>query len=186
LIWSESKPEDTKVTICIRTGNTSTEIQSKNWSTCFNSNENELSPIIRNLNNVKLEGKFAQIKILMETRSNDETPKVTNVNLVYSTKRAQYFYTVKFALENQSNIKKGLLTGTITQPTNTEITFGYNNNNSNNWDDYTIINPNRFFDIPDIDNIKVGIRMVSYDESLPIVDEFSIVFSGDEINSVNK
>ena len=123
----------------------------------------------------------------METKSTDEIPKVISASLVYSTRRkAQYFYTVKFSLESQSDIRKGLLTATISQPTNTEITFGYNASNSADWDEYTIIEPNRFFEMPDIDNIKIGIRMVSYDESLPVVDEFGIMFSGDKLNLINK
>jgi len=186
LIWSEDKPDNTKITICIRTGNSISEMRQTPWGTCYNSNNGEANPIVRDLNNVRLEGQFAQFQVLMETNSNDLTPKVTSVNLVYSTKRAQYFYTVKFSLENESDIKKGLLTGTITQPTNTEITFGYNADNSTDWDDYTIINPDEFFEMPEIDNIRVGIRMVSYDTSLPVVDEFALMFSGDKINLVNQ
>ena len=186
LIWSEDKPEDTKITVCVRTGETVESMQAKPWGTCFNSSDGEANPITRDLNNVNLEGQFAQFRILMETRSNDETPKVTSASLVYSTKRAQYFYTVKFSLESQSDICKGLLTATISQPTNTEITFGYNASNSADWDDYTIIDPNKFFEMPNIDNVKIGIRMVSYDESLPVVDEFGLMFSGDKVNLTNQ
>jgi hypothetical protein len=186
LIWSEEKPDDTKITVCVRTGSSVRNMQAQPWGVCFRSNDGESNPITRDLNNVKLDGQYAQFRVSMETRVNDTTPKVTDVNLVYSTKRAQYFYSVKFALEDQSDINKGLLTGTITQPTNTEVTFGYNSDNSSNWDDYTIIDPDKFFDIDDIDNIKIGIRMVSYDESLPEVDEFGIIFSGDKINQVNR
>ena len=186
LVWEEDKPEDTKITVCIRTGKDTEALQSQPWGVCFSSEEGESNPITRDLNNVNLEGQFAQFRVSMETRSNDKTPKVTNATLIYSTKRAQYFYTVRFLLEDQSDIRKGLLTGTMTQPTNTEVTFGYNANNSSNWDDYTIIDRDKFFELDNIDNIKVGIRMVTYDESLPEVDEFGIMFSGDKINQVNK
>ena len=186
IIWSEEKTDNTQITVCVRAGKTISEMRSNAWKPCFRSNEGEASPISRDLNNVKLEGQFAQIRVEMETDSSDESPKTTSASLVYSTKRAQYFYTTKFSLENQSDVQKGLMTGMITQPTNTEITFGYNASNSNDWDDYTIIDLDRFFTLPDIDNIKVGIRMVSYDESLPVVDEFALLFSGEKLNLVNQ
>ena len=186
IIWSEEKTDGAKITVCVRAGETLSQMQSESWKICFRSNEGESSPITRELNNVKLEGKFAQIRVEMETNSTEEVVKITNVNLIYSTKRAQYFYSTKFSLENRSDIKKGLITGTISQPTNTEITFGYNASNSTDWDEYTIIELDKFFSLPDVDNIKVGIRMVSYDENLPVVDEFALLFSGDKINLVNQ
>ena len=88
-------------------------------------------------------------------------------------------------MESESNLNKGLLTGTISEPTNTEILFGYNASNSSNWDDYTIIDRDELFDLPDIDNVKIGIKMISYDESLPVVDEFGIMFGGDKTEKLN-
>ena len=185
IIWEEEKPDDTSIVVCFRTADSIKELESSTWSTCFKSDDGEANPITRDLNNVKLEGKYGQFKIDMETNVNDAVPKVTTASVVYSTKRAQYFYTVKFSLENKSDIRKGLLVATISQPTNTEITFGINDTNSSNWDDYQIIDEDKFFDLDNIDNVKVGIRMVSYDESIPVVDEFALIMSGDKINRIN-
>jgi hypothetical protein len=185
LMWSEDKPADTNITVCIRSGESADSLQSSDWSICYRSN-NESNPITRNLNNVSLAGAFAQIKVIMLTKVKNITPTVTNVNLVYSTKRAQYFYSTKFSLESGSNINKAFLTGTISEPTNTEIIFGYNDEDSSNWDDYTIIDTDKFFEVPDINSVKVGIKMISYDESLPVVDEFGIILSGDKKNLINK
>ena len=185
LSWTENKPDNTKITVCVKSGNTTDELEGSSWDLCFRSTSDDSSTITRELNNVSLTGRFAQIKVIMRTDTKDITPKVTNVNLVYSSKRAQYFYTVKFSLESESNLNKGLLTGTISEPTNTEILFGYNASNSSNWDDYTIIDRDELFDLPDIDNVKIGIKMISYDESLPVVDEFGIMFGGDKTEKLN-
>jgi hypothetical protein len=181
IIWSEQKPEKSKITVCIRVGEDISDIQRKEWDICFNSIENEPSPIERELNNVNLRGKYAQIKVIMKAVSTNDSPSLLNVNLIYSSKKAQYFFTVKFALENSKNVNQGLLTGTISEPINTEVLFGYSDTNSSNWEDYKIIDPNSFFGINNIENIKVGIKMVSYDNSLPQVDEFSIIYGGDKI-----
>jgi hypothetical protein len=185
LVWSEEKPDNTSITVCVKSGETKEKLEENDWDICFMSRD-ETSPITKSLNNVTLKGKFAQIKVIMETDSKDVTPKVTDVSLVYSTKRAQYFYTTKFSLESGSDISKGLLTGTISQPINTEIIFGYNDEDSSNWDDYTIIEMDKFFELSDLNSIKVGVKMISYDESLPVVDEFGVIFSGDKTNLLNK
>jgi hypothetical protein len=185
LVWSEEKPDNTSITVCVKSGETKEKLEENDWDICFMSRD-ETSPITKSLNNVTLKGKFAQIKVIMETDSKDVTPKVTDVSLVYSTKRAQYFYTTKFSLESGSHISKGLLTGTISQPINTEIIFGYNDEDSSNWDDYTIIEMDKFFELSDLNSIKVGVKMISYDESLPVVDEFGVIFSGDKTNLLNK
>jgi hypothetical protein len=181
IIWSEQKPESTKITVCLRVSDNLSELMKKEWSICFNSLSNEPSPIERELNNINLKGKYAQIKVIMETSSDELQPIFSDINLVYSSKQSQYFFTVKFSLENESDINKGLLIGNISQPINTEVVFGYSEKNSSNWEDYKIINPNSFFDIDDIENIKVGIKMVSHDGSLPSVEEFSLIYSGEKL-----
>lgn len=186
IFWSENKLEKTKIKICIRSGESENELLGKEWGTCFQSSEGESSPISRELNNLHLDGDLAQIKVVMETESDQENPSVTDLGLVYSSKRAQYFYTIKFSLERNSNINKGLITATVTEPLNTEVIFGYSDINSSNWEDYKIIDRDSFFDMENIDNVKIGAKMVSYDGSLPSIDEFSIIFSGDKLNGENR
>jgi len=184
LIWEENKPENTNITICFKTAESSNELSNSSWNYCFSSTEEESGTITRDLNNINFLGRYAQFKILMDTNQVNVTPSVLNLSVIYSTKRAQYFYTIKFALENDSNIRKGLLVASMTTPTNTEITFGINNTNSANWDDYQIISPDSFFNLENIEDIKVGIKLVSYDTSVPIVNEFSIIMSGDKLTTI--
>jgi hypothetical protein len=181
IIWSEQKFEETEITICLRSSDEISKLRSTDWAVCFNSYENESSPIERELNNENLRGRFAQIQVIMKTKSSINIPLFSDVLLSYASKRSQYFFTVKFSLESIENINKGMLTGTIAQPKNTEVIFGYSDKNSANWEDYHIINPNSFFDINDIKNLKVGIKMVSYDGSLPSVEEFSLLYNSENI-----
>jgi len=181
LVWEETKPEDTEVIVCVRSGNSAQELQRKDWSHCFVSDDSDMSSVItRSLDNIGLDGKYIQFKVTMSTDMQDVTPSVVNLSISYSAKFAVYFYTIKFSLENDSDLKSGLLTANITEPKNTEIQFGINDTDSADWNDYQLIELNKFFELNNLESIKIGIKMISNGEYVPEVCEFALMVGGEE------
>jgi hypothetical protein len=186
LIWQETKPDNTEIIICIRSANSERELMNETWDHCFVSNESDIDAYItRDLDDIESMGKYIQFRITMTTDARSVSPSILNVSIAYSTKFATYFFTTKFSLKNNSNMRKGLFTGEITQPQNTEIKFGITGNNSSDWNDYTVVGMNRFFKLNKLDNVKLGIKMISYDDHIPEVSEFALMTASEVDNSIN-
>lgn len=184
LIWEEIKPNDSTVVISLKSADSLTGLLNKKWQNYFSSNVGESSPITRNLNNTLIQGKYVQMKVEMTANVKDVTPIITKITLKYSTKQASYFFTTKFSLTD-GNLERGIIVASITEPKNTEITFGIVNNDSVEWKDYKKIEANDFFEIGGIENVKIGIRFVSYDDSMPEVAEFAFMAGGDIVEKIN-
>mgnify|MGYP003640968595 CR=1 FL=1 len=185
LSWTETKPTDTEIIISIRSGVSPESLQSSEWKYSFSSTELESGTITRNLSEDNIIDKYLQVKAEMSTDVNDITPTIADINVSYFTKEALYFYSNKFSLENNADAKNGLLTANITQPKNTEVKFGINNTGSDDWNDYQIITPNKFFSLNDWENIKVGIKLISYAENIPDVCEFAVIVGADKLKELN-
>jgi len=185
LIWEETKPTDSKIIICIRTGTSEQDIQSQPWKYCFQSTTLESGVITRALNNINLVGSYMQLKVEMRSYITNDfpptiSPIISKITVKYSTKHSFYFFTTKFSLEKGTKIKNGLLIANMTEPINTEIKFGIVNNNSVDWNDYQTIEPEKLVEINDFDNVKVGIKFISYDLNVPSLDEFSLILGDDK------
>lgn len=183
LTWTETKPDNTDVLIFLRTGDSTEDLQSKPWDICFRSEDAESGTITREIINSGLEGRYIQIRVVMTTDASETTPSVLDLGVAYSTKFAVYFFTTKFELENDSGLKSGLLTANMTQPQGTEVIFGICETNSADWNDYDAVEVDRLFEIDDWERIKVGIKMVSHGDNVPVVGEFALV-TGSEINNL--
>jgi hypothetical protein len=72
----------------------------------------------------------------------------------------------------------------ITEPIHTEVKVGISNQHSTNWNDYTVMKFNEFFDLANYENVKVGIKMISYDEQVPEVAEFALLMGGEKMHRV--
>jgi len=183
IYWTETKPDDTDIIISIRSGNSTEELLVASWKYSFISDAGEVSPIIRNLNNITIKGQYLQLKVRMITKTKDITPIVSNVTIKYSTKQASYFFTTKFSFEKNSVPDNGLLVANITEPQNTEVKIGVNSTNSNDWEDYQVVDPDKLFTLTDsnMQNIKVGIKFISYDTNIPEVAEFALFVGGEKV-----
>lgn len=184
LTWEEIKPTGSEVTIFLRAATSEEELLKAPWTYSASSAAGETGTITRSLNNVGLKGQYLQIKIEMQVDIKDITPSVTDVTLKYSSKNSSYFFTNKFTIDFNDPAKKGLLTATISQPANTEIQFGITSENTEEWDQYQLITPDKFFDI-DSKEFKIGIKFTSYDASLPVVHEFAIMAGGETLKGLN-
>jgi len=183
IYWTETKPDNTDIIISIRSGNSSEELLNAPWKFSFISEIGEANPIVRNFNNITIKGQYLQLKVRMITKSKDITPIVSNVTIKYSTKQASYFFTTKFSFEKNSVPNNGLLVANITEPQNTEVKIGVNSTNSNDWEDYQVVDPDKLFTLTDsnMQNIKVGIKFISYDTNIPEVAEFALFVGGEKV-----
>ena len=126
-----------------------------------------------------------QIKVSMESKG-IVSPSVADTTIVYTTKEASYFFTTRFSLENGSDINTGLIVADITEPVNTEVQMGVCNFESSDWNDYKIVSYDRFFELDNFENVKVGMKFIAYDEThIPEVASFAMIFSGDKKQTVN-
>jgi len=183
LSWTETKPAGTTVTVYIKTAETQSGLLAAEWLHGFSYNGYGTHTVTKALNNVNLPGRYMQIKVEMETETALTTPSIANVSVTYSTKQAYYFYTIKFSLEKDdggTDLRNGLLVANTTEPTNTEVKFGICDTDSDNWNDYTIVNPDQLFDIANFKHIKVGIKLVSYGTGIPSVSEFALIMGDDK------
>ena len=179
LLWEEAKPLQSDIFICIRVSDTMEALASSPWKYCFQSNPFETGVISRQLNNINISGQYIQIKAEMISYKKNITPMIANISIKYSTKKAFYFFTEKFSLEKDTNLTSGMMIANITKPINTEINFGITDKNSSNWNDYKTVDVEKLFSVDNYKNIKVGVKLVSYDTHIPSVDEFALIF-GDE------
>jgi hypothetical protein len=191
LLWREEKPSNTEILICIRAADTLEELKLKHWDDCFISRDSDrgygsTGVIARDLADIDLEGQYLQFKVTMTTDVKDVSPSLLDLTITYSTKFAVYFFTTKFSLQNDANAKTGLLVANMTEPINTEIKFGISETNSADWEDYTVIDPSKFFELDSFENIKVGIKMIAYDENIPEVAEFALMAGADKDTLLNE
>ena len=186
LLWTETKPSNTEIIVSIKAASTLEELESKNWEYSYKSQTSEGASITRDLSNVDLNGQYAQIKVNMESQE-DIGPSMADISLVYSTKQASYFFTTRFSLKSGADVSKGLIIAEITAPVNTEVQVGICNTESSNWNDYKIVSLERFFDIGDYENLKIGLKFTSYDDiNVPVAGNFAMMFSGKEIQKINQ
>ena len=185
LLWSETKLEGTEIVISIRSANSVDELNIAPWKNSFRSLDGEIGIITRDLTEFNIHGSYLQIKVEMKTSKSDVTPSVTDITLKYSTKQATYFYSTKFSLKNDADAKRGLMVANISQPKNTEVKFGVNNTNSNDWNDYQIVDPNKLFELDNWENIKVGIKLMAYDENIPSVSGFALMAGAEQLKVIN-
>ena len=191
LIWQEDKPAGTEIIICVRSADTAEEMKLLPWDYCFTSRDSDRAYgstgfITRALKEYHIHGKYLQFKVTMTTDIKDTTPSVLNLAITYSTKFATYFFTTKFALQNQSGVKSGLVIANMTQPINTEIKFGMIGTNTADWNEYTVVPLDKFFSLNDFERLKVGIKMITYDENIPEVAEFSLLTGSEKDNLINQ
>ena len=185
LMWTENKEENTEIIISLKAASTLEELKNKEWEYAYKSRTGEGTSITRDLSNIYLLGQYAQIKVEMVSQG-EVSPSVANISLIYSTKQASYFFTTMFSLKNESDINKGLVIAEITDPINTEVQVGICNKDASDWNEYQIVPLEKFFDINNYENIKVGIKLTTYDEStIPEVSGFAMMFSGKKIQRLN-
>ena len=183
--WQENKPTDTDIVLSIRTSDTTEDLINQDWKYSFKSTIEEYGTIVRELNDINISGQYSQVKVEMITNKKFVTPLVSTVSLKYSTKQSSYFFTTRFSLHKDSNSDNGIMIANISEPQNTEIKFGISDKNSTDWKDYAVIDPDKLFEIKNVENMKVGIKFISYDNGVPEVAEFALMVGSEVVKNLN-
>jgi hypothetical protein len=141
----------------------------------------------KSLDDMSIAGAYAQVKVHLESPSTTDSPAVSALVLPYYARHVSYFFTVKTSLRKGTSIRGGMLVGAASVPENTEVKWGVANSASVDWNDYIEVQPGKVFSLPEGfgDRIRVGARMVAYDdERYPVIDEFALSFDSDIDNIV--
>jgi photosystem II stability/assembly factor-like uncharacterized protein len=170
--WDAVAPAGTSVTMAVRTALTAAGIASASYGLEMT------SPTGNDLSN--LQGQFLQFRAtLTVSTAGVSSPELRSVDISLKTADATHYFTTNFSLPD--SMVRGILTynGCINPPV-TDIVFGICGNDSTDFSDYYIITPNKVFELPteqQKENLRVGIKLISSPTSVPVVDEFALLFS---------
>ena len=187
IMWSQDSKTSGDVKVAVRVAESPNAIIVAPWKT-FPS-VSGLSSVTKNLDYFNSKGSYLQLRVHLISEIRDTTPKMSNLTVSYETKHAVYFFTTKFKMSKGTLLDSGMITGHMSIPKKTEVKFGLASTNSADWNDYTIVTPDRLFEFPDsfTSRFKVGIKFMSYsDSSFPVVDEFAVTVGANDGVLLNK
>ena len=127
-------------------------------------------------------GKWLQYKVELVTSSKNLSPELLSVALTYNASQGSYFFTRMFDTENYDTtipkIKRGLLTSNELK-NNGSIVYGYTTtdatNETYNFENYTVITPNKTFELSEASSkIRFGILLTSTSSTPSIVYDFAV------------
>lgn len=156
ITWESFEPTGTGVDIQLRSGDTSDEILGIDWS------DNLVKDASGNVSIEYLTDQYIQFRIILRSRLRDLSPTLSSVTLRNLTAQASHFFTTNFVMPSRPI--KGLLTTNTFIPITADIIFGINTNNSVNFGDYQIIEPNRLFNTTHEQfgsNLRIGAKLLS-------------------------
>lgn len=171
--WTGTTPTGTSIALAVRVASTSDGIADAEFGDDFTD-----GTIANDLTN--LDGQYLQFKAtLIAGAGATNSPILSSVDIQLRTSQAVHFFTTNFSLPDK--LMKGLLAyNGCCNPPITDIVFGVSGKNSVDWSDYYVISPNKEFELPtehQTTNLRVGIKLISNQTSVPTVDEFAMLFS---------
>lgn len=186
----EGLDSGTEVKIYIRSGNSRDECLAADWGVPFsygtigNSTNAGLNTSTFNISTVP--GKWIQYKIELVSATNNLSPEVRAVTISYVAADSSYFFTKVFDTSAETadailpEFRRGLLTSNQI-PNGGNLVYGYtiDTDPSVTFDftRYTIIEPNRVFEMPTTSSkIRIGILFVSVGVNPAIVNDFAVQF----------
>ena len=184
--WNQLVVVGTLVKIKVRVGENPESLMQSDW-TVFSAGAGQPAGS-ESMDGFNGRGSYLQVGAEMETDLAGVTPQLSRIVVFYETKHAVYFFTTKFVLDWASNVQTGLVTGRMTVPEKTEVKFGVSGSNSADWSDYTVVDLDKIFAMPEEARrrLKVGIKFVSYsDTAYAVVDEFAVAVGADVDNQIN-
>ena len=156
ITWSATTPSGTSVDLQIRHGVTEAATLVAEWSADLIKGTDEL------VNITHITDQYFQFRAILKSQTRDVSPSLTSVVLRNLTTQASHFFTTNFVVPSRPI--KGLLTSNTFIPVSADIVFGINLQNSTDFGDYQIIEPNRLFTTAQGqfgDNFRIGARLLS-------------------------
>ena len=186
----EGLDSGTEVKIYIRSGNSRDECLAADWGVPFsygtigNSTNAGLNTSTFNISTVP--GKWIQYKIELVSATNNLSPEVRAVTISYVAADSSYFFTKVFDTSAETadailpEFRRGLLTSNQI-PNGGNLVYGYTIDTDPavtfDFTRYTIIEPNRVFEMPTTSSkIRIGILFVSVGVNPAIVNDFAVQF----------
>jgi len=186
----EGLDSGTEVKIYIRSGNSRDECLAADWGVPFsygtigNSTNAGLNTSTFNISTVP--GKWIQYKIELASATNNLSAEVRAVTISYVAADSSYFFTKVFDTSAETadailpEFRRGLLTSNQI-PNGGNLVYGYTIDTDPavtfDFTRYTIIEPNRVFEMPTTSSkIRIGILFVSVGVNPAIVNDFAVQF----------
>ena len=187
ITWTQESKSSGDIKVAVRVSDSTSTIITVPWMTLPSANGS--STVTRSLDYFNPKGSYIQMRVILVSKIRDSTPKMTDMTVSSETKHAVYFFTTKFKMSKETQLDSGMVTGHMSVPKWTEVKFGVSGTNSADWNDYTVITPDKLFAFPSefTSRFKVGIKFISYSNTaFPVVDEFAIALGADADNLINK
>lgn len=172
IAWVATVPASHLITFSVRSATTESGIESATWGSEMSGSPGDLT---------NQTGQFLQFRATLSTTlaTVSGTFGLSSVTITMRTAQATHYFTKNFDLPY--NFQRGILTynGT-TNPPSTDVLFGVTGLDSTEFVDYYTIEPNKLFEVPDqhkTKDLRIGIKLISNETSVPIIDEFGLLFS---------
>lgn len=179
--WDGSVDSNSKIYFYVRHSSDRYKIHDSKWEYYSVDGELDISSI---------QSKYLQIMVVMRIDNDDfSIPVVNSINLSYFTyENAAKFFTKTFNLNFKP--KHVLLTYNAPTSENDILRFAVAGENTIDPSKYQYILPNKIEKLDDISktsrNIKVMVEMISSSSVDVVLNEFALMFSGDEYARLNK
>jgi len=171
--WDGTTPTGSSITMEVRSASTSADVLTADWTSAMtDSSGNDIT---------NQSGQYLQFRAtLKSTQTGGLSPELHMVHIEMRTAQATHFFTTHFRLPN--DLRRGILTyNGCVNPPSTDIVFGVSGKDTTDFSEYTIITPNKVFEVPpehqSAGGLRVGIKLISSPQTVPVVDEFALLFS---------
>lgn len=177
--WDSIIPPGTNISFQVRSSSNKLDISKAVWSDEFTGNSGQYPNRVEyDISNQR--GQYFQFKAILRcVQERVLSPQLEAVFIKLRIAQAVHYYTTNFVLPE--NLKQGILTWNgCKNPPSTDIVFGICGTNTTDFSDYHIFEPNKVFDVPSEHqnkNLRIGIKLISDQQTVPIVDEFAFLFS---------
>lgn len=189
IIWDTTEPTGTSITIQVRSAASEDDISNSTWSDDLIKNSEGYASI------EYVKDQFIQFRAILISRVRDLSPTLHKVTIRNLTSSATHFFTTNFILPRK--VISGILTENSVIPVTADIIFGLNTNNSVNFSEYQIIEPNRIFTTESRQfgsNLRIGVKLITPGFAAPISQDpynenthsCSIVFEFTNTDTITK
>lgn len=156
ITWDSTEPDGTSVDIQIRSGVNEDTVADSDWSPNLVKNSGNFVSISH------ITDQYLQFRAILKSSVRDLSPALRSITIRNITAQSSHFFTTNFALPSRPI--KGLLTSNTFIPISADVVFGINTNDTTDFGDYQIIEPNRLFTTVQNQfgsNLRIGAKLLS-------------------------
>ena len=165
VMWDSTEPTGTSIAVQIRSGATEDAILDADWS-------DDLVRVNNFVNIEYIQDQFVQYRAILTSRTRGISPSLHNLSIRNLTAASSHFFTTNFVLP--SRVISGVMTDNSIVPVTADIVFGISTNNSVDFTEYQIIDPNRVFTTNSRqfgEQLRIGVKFLSPGWASPTSDD---------------